>query len=75
MTWLGILLLSREHNQNVFSFDLPFGEARLSFDSLRNPQELMQEGGADAIKIEGGADVADDIEKLVATGVPVLGRI
>tara|TARA_B100001093_G_C26097898_1_gene705577 strand:+ start:82 stop:540 length:459 start_codon:yes stop_codon:yes gene_type:complete len=35
----------------------------------------MQEGGADAIKIEGGRDIADDIEKLVATGIPVLGHI
>lgn len=56
--------------------DLPFGEASLSFDRLlESSRRLMQEGGADAIKIEGGADVADDIEKLVATGVPVLGHI
>ena len=33
----------------------------------------MQEGGADAVKIEGGRDVADDIEKLVATEYPYLG--
>ncbi len=56
--------------------DLPFGEASLSFDRLlESARRLMQEGGADAIKIEGGADVADDIEKLVATGVPVMGHI
>ena len=35
----------------------------------------MQEGGADAVKVEGGRDLADDIEKLVATGIPVLGHI
>ena len=56
--------------------DLPFGEASMSFDRLLDSsRRLMQEGGADAIKIEGGRDVADDIEKLVATGVPVLGHI
>ena len=56
--------------------DLPFGEASFSFDHLLNSaRRLMQEGGADAVKIEGGRDVADDIEKLVATGVPVLGHI
>ncbi len=56
--------------------DLPFGEASLSFDRLlESSRALMQEGGADAVKIEGGRDMADDIEKLVATGIPVLGHI
>ncbi len=56
--------------------DLPFAEASFSFDRLLDSaRRLMQEGGADAIKIEGGRDVADDIEKLVATGIPVLGHI
>ena len=56
--------------------DLPFGEASLSFDRLlESCRRLMQEGGADAVKIEGGRDLADDIEKLVATGIPVLGHI
>ena len=56
--------------------DLPFGEASLSFDRLLDScRNLMQQGGADAVKIEGGRDLADDIEKLVATGIPVLGHI
>lgn len=56
--------------------DLPFGEASFSFDRLlESARRLMQEGGADAVKIEGGRDVADDIEKLVTTGIPVLGHI
>jgi len=56
--------------------DLPFGEASMSFDRfLDSAKRLMQEGGADAIKVEGGRDLADDVEKLVATGIPVLGHI
>ena len=56
--------------------DLPFGEASLSFDRLLDScRNLMQQGGADAVKIEGGRDLADDIEKLVATGIPVMGHI
>ena len=56
--------------------DLPFGEASLSFDRLlESCRRLMQEGGADAVKLEGGRDLADDVEKLVATGIPVLGHI
>ena len=56
--------------------DLPFGEASLSLDRLlESCRRLMQEGGADAVKLEGGRDIADDIERLVATGIPVLGHV
>jgi 3-methyl-2-oxobutanoate hydroxymethyltransferase len=56
--------------------DLPFGEASMSFDRLlESCRRLMQEGGADAVKLEGGRDLADDVEKLVATGIPILGHI
>ena len=41
----------------------------MSFDRLLDScRKLLQQGGADAVKIEGGRDVADDIE-LVATGI------
>ena len=55
--------------------DLPFGEASLSFDRLLDSARRLMQNGADAVKIEGGKDVADDIEKLVATGIPVMGHI
>ena len=35
----------------------------------------MQEGGAEAVKIEGGASMAPSITRLVEAGVPVLGHI
>ena len=66
----------RSNPQCLLVADLPFGEASLSFDRLlESSRKLMQQGGADAVKIEGGKDIADDIEKLVATGIPVLGHI
>ena len=66
----------RSNPQCLLVADLPFGEASLSFDRLlESSRRLMQQGGADAVKIEGGKDIADDIEKLVATGIPVLGHI
>ena len=55
--------------------DLPFGEASLSFDRLLDSARRLMQCGADAVKIEGGKDIADDIEKLVATGIPVMGHI
>ena len=51
---------------------LPFGEASLSFDRLLDSARRLMQCGADAVKIEGGKDIADDIEKLVATGIPVM---
>jgi 3-methyl-2-oxobutanoate hydroxymethyltransferase len=66
----------RSNPECLLVADLPFGEASLSFDRLlESARSLMQVGGADAVKIEGGKDIADDIEKLVATGIPVLGHI
>jgi 3-methyl-2-oxobutanoate hydroxymethyltransferase len=66
----------RSNPQCLLVADLPFAEASMSFDRfLDSSKRLMQEGGADAIKVEGGRDLADDIEKLVATGIPVLGHI
>jgi 3-methyl-2-oxobutanoate hydroxymethyltransferase len=56
--------------------DLPFAEASFSFDHLLTScRRLMQEGGADAIKLEGGRKVSDGIERLVRAGIPVMGHV
>ncbi|CAM4217451.1 3-methyl-2-oxobutanoate hydroxymethyltransferase [Paenibacillus tarimensis] len=56
--------------------DLPFATYRLGKEAtLRNAARLMQEGGVQAVKMEGGADLADEIETLVRSGIPVMGHI
>ena len=56
--------------------DLPFAEASFSFDRLLVAcRRLIQEGGADAVKLEGGRAVADEIERLVRAGIPVMGHV
>ena len=56
--------------------DLPFAEASFSFDRLLAAcRRLMQEGGADAVKLEGGRAVADKIEGLIRAGIPVMGHV
>lgn len=56
--------------------DLPFGCAHYSFDKLLDCcKKLIQEGGADAIKIEGGIEIADKIAKLTRAGIAVMGHI
>lgn len=56
--------------------DMPFATYRLGPEAtLRNAARLMQEGGAHAVKLEGGAELADEIRLLTQAGIPVLGHI
>ncbi len=56
--------------------DVPFAEAHFDFKQvLESCQRLMQEAGAEAVKIEGGARLAGKIADIVAAGVPVMGHI
>lgn len=56
--------------------DIPFGVVRRSTDYvLEVCCRFMQEAGVDAVKIEGGEDIAPVIATLTASGVPVLGHI
>lgn len=56
--------------------DLPFLSYHLSpEDGLRNAGRLLQEGGAQAVKLEGGKEVAKTVEKIVASGIPVMGHM
>jgi 3-methyl-2-oxobutanoate hydroxymethyltransferase len=55
--------------------DVPFAEAHFDFDHvLRSCQRLLQEAGADAVKIEGGESLAPTVARLVDAGVPVWGH-
>ena len=56
--------------------DLPFLTYQGSTEqALRNAGRFIQEGGADAVKLEGGAKVADKVAALVDAGIPVLGHV
>lgn len=56
--------------------DMPFGSYNVSLsETMRNANRLLQEGGADAIKLEGGEAVLDLVSALTAGGVPVMGHI
>jgi len=44
-------------------------------EALRNAGRLMQEGGAQAVKIEGGRAVVETARRLVDTGIPVMGHL
>ncbi|MBI2854421.1 MAG: 3-methyl-2-oxobutanoate hydroxymethyltransferase [Chloroflexi bacterium] len=56
--------------------DMPFMTYHTSIpDALRNAARFIQEGGAHAIKLEGGEPVADTVRRLVQCGIPVVGHI
>jgi len=56
--------------------DLPFMSYQVSVeDGLRSAGRLVQEGGASAVKLEGGARVVDLVARLVAIGIPVMGHL
>src|SRR5258708_27362477 len=63
-----------EHAQVVG--DMPFMSYQASLeDGLRNAGRLVKEGGAEAVKLEGGADYAELAARLVRIGIPVMGHI
>lgn len=56
--------------------DMPFMSYQVGVeDALRNAGRLMQEGGAESVKLEGGVEIARTVERLVAVGIPVMGHI
>jgi 3-methyl-2-oxobutanoate hydroxymethyltransferase len=56
--------------------DLPFGSYQASpAQALDAAVRLVKEGGAHAIKLEGGARVLPQVEALVGAGIPVMGHL
>lgn len=56
--------------------DMPFGSYHVSIEeTLRNALRLIREGGAQAVKLEGGMARAHLVEALVESDIPVMGHI
>jgi len=56
--------------------DMPFLSYHLSVEeSLKNAGRIIQEGGAQAVKLEGGREVAGVVKAMVAAGIPVIGHL
>lgn len=56
--------------------DMPFMSYHLTKEeSLRNAGRFLKEGGANAVKLEGGAEVAETIKAIVDVGIPVVGHL
>lgn len=56
--------------------DMPFGSYNVSIEkAVENANRIMKEGGAEAVKLEGGKAVAPVVQALVRAGIPVQGHI
>lgn len=56
--------------------DMPFMSYQASLeDGIRNAGRLVKEGGAEAVKLEGGAEYAELASRLSRIGIPVMGHI
>lgn len=56
--------------------DMPFLSFQISIeDALRNAGRLIKEGGAEAVKIEGGRERSETVEAMTRAGIPVIGHI
>src|SRR3990172_2652556 len=56
--------------------DMPFMSYQTGpEEALRNAGRFLQEGGAQAVKLEGGVTVAETVRRLVDAGIPVMGHI
>lgn len=56
--------------------DMPFMTYKIhAQEALRNAARLVQEGGCEAVKLEGGRSQADTVRTIVDAGIPVMGHI
>jgi len=56
--------------------DMPFGSYQGdSIEALHSAIRIMKESSAEAVKIEGGSDVRESIERILSAGIPVMGHL
>lgn len=68
--------VSRSNDYTFKVIDMPFLTYGVSErDSILNAGRLIKEGGGDAVKLEGGSEIKNIVERLVELGIPVVGHL
>jgi len=66
----------RGTSQSLIIGDMPFMTYHASVsEALHNAARFIQEGGAQAVKLEGGESMAETVRRIVDCGIPVMGHI
>ena len=69
-------LVARGTRRALVVGDMPFGSYQVSpEEAVRNAIRFLKEGGAQAVKLEGGTAVFDTIARIVAAEIPVMGHV
>ena len=69
-------IVARARTRALLVADMPFLSYQVcTEDALRNAGRLIKEGGAEAVKLEGGISIADTVERLTRVDIPVMGHI
>ena len=68
--------VSRGTKNAMLVGDMPFMSYQISTgESVRNAGRFLQEAGANAVKLEGGREIAGTIQAINAAGIPVMGHL
>lgn len=56
--------------------DMPFGSYQgNSKEALSSAIRIMKESGAEAVKLEGGSEIRESVERILSAGIPVMGHL
>jgi 3-methyl-2-oxobutanoate hydroxymethyltransferase len=71
-----VAAVTRAATRALVVADLPFMTYQITVEeAMRNAARLMQDGGAGAVKLEGGTTLAPTVRRIVDAGVPVMGHV
>ena len=66
----------RAVNRALIVVDLPFGSYQgNSKEALSSAIRIMKESGAHSIKLEGGKEVKESVDRIISAGIPVMGHL
>jgi len=69
-------MVARGAQRALVVADMPFGSYQISSEeAVRNAVACVKDGGAHAVKLEGGTAVAETIERIVRAQIPVMGHV